>query len=115
MRSLSSTRKSQPFLWRSWHHSAVDELSHIHSLGETLPCFSSNPCELIRVGNDANRLNLPLLHINGKDVECFFAGADDQGGLTLDFSWLDTRVLWPEAPRSQAKAYHCITPTNRTQ
>ncbi len=46
--------------------------------GQNRSFFSSDPCELIRVGNDANRLNLPLLHINGKDVECFFAGADDQ-------------------------------------
>ncbi len=46
--------------------------------GQNRSLFSSDPCELIRVGNDANRLNLPLLHINGKDVECFFAGADDQ-------------------------------------
>ena len=52
---------------------------------ETLSRFSSDPCEFFRVGNDANRLNLPLLHINGQDGECLTASADDQGGLTVDF------------------------------
>ena len=47
--------------------------------------FSSDPCEFFRIGNDANRLNLPLLHINGQDGECLTASADDQGGLTVDF------------------------------
>ena len=38
--------------------------------------FSSDPCEFFRVGNDANRLNLPLLHINGQDGECLTACAE---------------------------------------
>src|SRR5438094_6339565 len=74
----------------------------------------SDPREFFRVGNDANRLDLPLLHLNGQDGEYFFASADDQGCLTVDFRYLDTSVLWPEALRSQAKACHRITPTNRT-
>ena len=52
---------------------------------ETLSRFSSDPREFFRVGNDANRLDLPLLHLNGQDGECFFASADDQGCLTVDF------------------------------
>ena len=52
---------------------------------ETRSRFSSDPCEFFRVGNDANRLNTPLLHINGQDGEDLTASADDQGGLTVDF------------------------------
>jgi hypothetical protein len=66
--------------------------------GQNRSFFSSNPCEFLRVGNDANRLHLPLLHINGEDVECFFVSADDQGGLTVDFSWLDTCTSTPSSP-----------------
>src|SRR6266566_5392161 len=43
------------------------------TLGSRIASFSSDVCEFIRVGNDANRLNLPLLHINSEDGECFFA------------------------------------------
>jgi hypothetical protein len=52
---------------------------------ETLSRFSSDPREFFRVGNDSNRLNTPLLHINGQDGEDLTASADDQGGLTVDF------------------------------
>ncbi len=47
--------------------------------------FSSDPCEFFRIGNDANCLNLPLLHLNGQDGECLVASADDHGCLTVDF------------------------------
>jgi len=59
-------------------------------------CFSSDPCEFFRVDNDANRLNQPILHIHGQDGEDLTAGADDQGGLTVDFLELNTSVLWPK-------------------
>lgn len=52
---------------------------------ETLSRFSSDPREFFRVGNDANRLDLPLLHLNGQDGECLTASADDQGCLTVNF------------------------------
>src|SRR6266576_2372877 len=52
---------------------------------ETLSRFSSDPREFFRVGNDANRLDLPLLHLNAQDGECFFASADDKGCLAVDF------------------------------
>ncbi len=47
--------------------------------------FSLYPCEFFRVGNDANRLDLPLLHLNGQDGEYLAASADDHGCLTVDF------------------------------
>src|SRR5260370_33501410 len=78
-------------------------------------CFSSDPCEFFRVDNDANRLNLPILHIHGQDGEGLTASADDQGGLTVDFLELNTSVLWPKALRPQAKPCDRITPDNRTQ
>jgi len=52
---------------------------------ETLPCFSLDPCEFFRVGNNPNRLNMPFLHINGQDGEYLIASADDQGRLKVDF------------------------------
>src|SRR5438874_2504268 len=56
---------------------------------ETRPCFSSDPCEFVRVGNDANRLNTPFLHLNGQDGEYLTASANDQGCLTVDFLSLE--------------------------
>src|SRR5438876_11613658 len=35
--------------------------------------FSSDPGEFVRVGNDPNRLNLPVLHIQNQNEECFFS------------------------------------------
>ena len=52
---------------------------------ETLSRFSSDPREFFRVGNDANRLDLPLLHLNGQDGKYFFISADDKGCLAVDF------------------------------
>ena len=57
----------------------------VSEVWKSLPRFSSDPCEFFRVGNDPNHLNLPFRHINGQEGECFFASADDQGCLTVDF------------------------------
>jgi hypothetical protein len=87
----------------------------IQHLRPNIQPIYQDPCEFVRVDNDANRLNLPILHIHGQDGEDLTAGADDQGGLTVDFLELNTSVLWPKALRSQAKACHRIAPDNRTK
>src|SRR5437764_5054830 len=53
---------------------------------ETLSRFSSDSCEFFRIGNDPNRLNLPLLHINGQ--------GSDLGEVVLeDFAQQEDRSL----------------------
>jgi len=47
--------------------------------------YSSDPCELVRIGNDAQRLNTPLLYINGQDGENLPTCMDDHGCLTVNF------------------------------
>src|SRR5260221_1529843 len=72
-------------------------------------------CEFLRVGNDANRRNMPCLHLNGQHEQGLTTGADDDSRLTIDLCQLHTIVLWQKAHRSQAKARNCITPDKRTK
>lgn len=40
--------------------------------------------EFLRVGDDTDRLDLPLLHLNGQDGEDVTASTDDQSCLAVD-------------------------------
>ena len=66
--------------------------------------FSSDPAEFVRVGNDPNRLNLPMLHIQDQDREGFFARTDDQGRLTVDFPEFGAGGRRPKVFCSQEEA-----------
>ena len=44
---------------------------------EKVAVFSSDPGEFVRVGNDPDRLDLLLLHIQNQNGEGFFASTDD--------------------------------------
>src|SRR5947209_12608144 len=69
-------------------------------------------CEFLRVGNDANRLNMFCLHLNGQHEQGLTASTDDYSRLAVDFRYFHLIVLWQKAHRSQTKACHRITPTN---
>jgi hypothetical protein len=52
-----------------------------------------DPSELVRIGDDPNRLNLPSLHINGQDKRGFPQSADDERRLRVHLRYLCLRSL----------------------
>src|SRR5205823_6306899 len=79
--------------------------------------FSSDPCEFFRVGNDANRLNTPLLDFNAQNEDSLSANANDQRGLAVDLGDLHMSARWwhKALASSHAKACHRLTPGKRTR
>ena len=69
--------------------------------------------EFIRVSEDADGLNAPLvIEINRQDEEDLVAGAEDQRGLPVDLAKLGKRcrirILRQEAPCAQDEARHVV-------
>ena len=71
--------------------------------------------EFLRVGHKTNGLNTPALHLDRQQEKSLATGAEDDGGLTIDFCYLHLIVLRQKAPGAYAKARYRIAPANRTQ
>src|SRR5579875_3752533 len=71
--------------------------------------------EFFRVGNDAHRLNLPLLYIDSQDGEHVLTRGSKHCRMAVDYNVLPLIARRPEAPRAHAETCRRVTPANRTQ